>query len=410
MEERRSPFEVERAPGGAGGASSTLAPGACRARRARGFTLLEVVLAAMVGLLMVLAAFLVLSGMERTNQRLAARATEQAQLERAHVVLYRALNTLVMSDLPTPPGRWRERQPGRAGTPAPPAPPPTEPPTGEPGARSVGGSAVQPEPPPRFVLRKDASAERPSAAWGAGSTPQHLELTLSAQPIAGDASEDEWREFRLPMTNHQGLVLDVHAHRGRFELTPVEVRPVDAAARTEYELWWRPLPPLPVGLDQLDTAPFAEGPVKVAEHLRWAWFEVFAGRRKQADKFTATWVVDLPAYVRFEAMTATGLYVDWLFEVGWTSAPEYALRSATPDERSLAAGETPGPTETGGRPERTSRRETVRPGTPRRDGPGRRTPTQPDAPRGEPPPADPPPPKPVKPRPFIRDVPPAKPR
>lgn len=381
----------------------------------RAFTLLEVVLAAMVGALMVMAAFMALSGMERTNQRLAARATEQVQLERAQLVIYRALNALAMSDAPSPPGRWRERQPGRGGAPPPP-PAPTAPPEqapGEPGARAV--SAPQPEPPARFILRADPASERTPPAWNAGTPPQHLELTLSQPPIVPDRPDDEFADWRMPMTNHQGLALDVHTHRGRFELVPVEATPVDAPPRTEYQLWWRPLPPLPVGLDQLDTTPFSDPPVLVADHLRWAWFEVFAGRRKQSDNFTATWVVDLPAYVRFEAMTASGLYADWLFELGWTSAPEYTLRSATQEERGLAAGETTGATPTAAATRRErARRDANRPGSPRPDTPRGRTPTNPADPGARPPPgpSNPPgsKPKPDNPRPYLRDKPPANPR
>jgi type II secretory pathway pseudopilin PulG len=294
----------------------------------RAFTLLEVVLAAMVGLLMVLGAFAALSGMEGANRRLGTRAAERAQLDRAQLVLYRALSALAMSDTPAPPGRWRDRQPAGAGT-----PPPAASGSEEGSSRGAGESAARPEPPPRFVLAVDESAGRPPPTWNAGSPPQHLELTVTHPPILPE--EDDQEAFRPPMTNHQGLALDVQALRGRFELVPVPGRD----GSTEYELWWRPLPPRPVGQDRLVTSNFAERPVLVAEKLRWAWFEVFAARRRHADGFSATWVVDLPAYVRFEAMTASGLYVDWLFEPGWTSVPEYTLRSPTPDERAPATGD-----------------------------------------------------------------------
>jgi hypothetical protein len=328
-----------------------------------GFTLLEVVLASLVGVLLVVGAFGALSGLERANVRLSVRAAEQAQLDRARVVIDRAVGALVMSDLPPPPGRWRERQPAGFGVPLP---------AGSEGSgsgsRGSGESEARVEPPPRFVLSVAETGAGVPADWGGGSAPQHLELTVSRPPILPEDEEDAGH--RVVMTNHQGLAVEVHSPRGRFELSPVR----GEGGRTEYELWWRPLPPRAVGPDRLDTSGFAERPVRVAERLRWAWFEVFAGRKKHADGFSATWAVDLPAYVRFEAMTASGLYVDWLFEPTWTSAPEYTLRTPAPGEVGVASGSSaegasssrPGPVSSasaGARRERSVRREPARTGS-----------------------------------------------
>ena len=41
------------------------------------------------------------------------------------------------------------------------------------------------------------------------------------------------------------------------------------------------------------------------------------------------WEKELPAYVEFEIQTKTGLYANWMFEIGWTKGPELATRSGS---------------------------------------------------------------------------------
>lgn len=341
-------------------------------RRARSFTLLEVVLASLVGLLMILAAVQMVGGLESINQRLSVRARDQEQLDRMHLVLQRSLSTLVMSDAAMPPGRWRDRRPGSAAPgrsrPAEPAPAPTPTPTptptpgsnpdaGDPGATAAPGTETRPDPPPRLSLTLD-QASAPSArsrsgalGWDAGSPPQALELVLIKPPIEPDTPEpllrpsESSKEAGVPrlgpaggrgLINADGLAIDIAAHRGVFELRPAPpTEGADRDAPPEWELWWRPIPPRLTDPRQAPIVPesFTAQPVRVAQHIRWAWFELFAARQKVKSDFSSTWVVDLPAYARFEVMTTSGLYADWLFELGWTVGPEYNLRTPAPNQQ-----------------------------------------------------------------------------
>ena len=69
----------------------------------RGFTLLETMLAAAIGALVVLACLGMMFMMNRTDRALDARATEQAELERLRWVMERTFSRLLMSDEPHTP-------------------------------------------------------------------------------------------------------------------------------------------------------------------------------------------------------------------------------------------------------------------------------------------------------------------
>lgn len=144
------------------------------------------------------------------------------------------------------------------------------------------------------------------------------------------------------------------ALRGCFEIRPMLT--ADAArARAEgkpvlYELWWRPMPaavetnrkavnsastttstePLPepdintANLDPRQRSAWGE-PVLLADNLvKCNWKLYSEGQRRAAHN--AVWEKELPAYVEFEVQTRTGLYANWMFEIGWTKGPELATR------------------------------------------------------------------------------------
>ncbi len=71
----------------------------CRRDRA-GFTLLETMLAASIGTMVVFACLGMFFLMSRTDKAMEARAAEQADLERLRVVMERSFSTLLMSDEP----------------------------------------------------------------------------------------------------------------------------------------------------------------------------------------------------------------------------------------------------------------------------------------------------------------------
>jgi hypothetical protein len=147
------------------------------------------------------------------------------------------------------------------------------------------------------------------------------------------------------------------ALRGCFEIRPMLT--ADAAqARAEgkpvlYELWWRPMPaavetnrkavntatpttstdPVPepetnaANLDPRQRYAWGE-PVLLADNLvKCNWKLYSEGQRRAAHN--AVWEKELPAYVEFEVQTRTGLYANWMFEIGWTKGPELGTRGGS---------------------------------------------------------------------------------
>lgn len=143
------------------------------------------------------------------------------------------------------------------------------------------------------------------------------------------------------------------ALRGCFEIRPM-LTPEAARLRSEgkpvmYELWWRPMPaavdtkkrptdnanptdpsanpepePSLTNLDPRQVYAWGE-PVLLADNLvKCNWQLYSEGQRRRAHN--AVWEKELPAYVEFEIQTRTGLYANWMFEIGWTKGPELGTR------------------------------------------------------------------------------------
>jgi hypothetical protein len=152
------------------------------------------------------------------------------------------------------------------------------------------------------------------------------------------------------------------ALRGCFEIRPMltaDARALRAQGKpVMYELWWRPMPaavetkrkasaqtasPTTNPAEPAATDPSAEGeletkvtdprqlyawgePVLLADNLvKCNWKLYSEGQRRPAHH--AVWEKELPAYVEFELQTRTGLYANWMFEIGWTKGPELASRA-----------------------------------------------------------------------------------
>lgn len=159
--------------------------------------------------------------------------------------------------------------------------------------------------------------------------------------------------------------------RGAFEIRPM-LTDANLEARRDgkpllYELWWSPLPaardtskssPLSANsssasnpaLDDPRTLEAWGEPVLLADNLvkcRWQFFS--SGEKRSAH--SAVWDKELPAYVEFEIQTKTGLYENWMFEVGWTKGPELATteteNAGGPDAANPTGG---GPLDANGNP------------------------------------------------------------
>ena len=138
--------------------------------------------------------------------------------------------------------------------------------------------------------------------------------------------------------------------RGAFEIRPM-LTDANLEARRGgnpvlYELWWSPLPAAKdtsktsalsanssaattAALDDPRTVEAWGEPVLLADNLvkcRWQFFST--GEKRSAH--SAVWDKELPAYVEFEIQTKTGLYENWMFEIGWSKGPELATTAAEP--------------------------------------------------------------------------------
>ena len=191
--------------------------------------------------------------------------------------------------------------------------------------------------------------------------------------------------------------------RGAFEIRPM-LTDANLEARREgkpilYELWWSPLPAakdtsktnvLSANSSAATTQPLDDPrtleawgePVLLADNLvkcRWQFFST--GEKRSAH--SAVWDKELPAYVEFEIQTKTGLYENWMFEIGWSKGPELATTQADPAAGSgvVDAVQTgAGPLDANGNPRGEGGATGNGPRGPRQGGPRGNQPQQPPRP------------------------------
>jgi hypothetical protein len=299
-------------------------------RRGRGFTLLETMLAALIGSLVLGVCMTMFAFLDRSDRRMGARFEQAMGLERLRRAVDRAMSTLVMSS--EPPRRGGENR-TVGGTPAGAAP----------------EADPRPLPPPRFLIEPDGSptVERlvkraRIAGMGATTgitTPQRMEVVLERSPI--------------PTPRASAPEHGRRAVRGVFELRPDSMTPATAAgimvspsyrvsgAAEGWTLWWRPLPTPaesdPSGPSRSKSEADVRGldptqdpaAVPIMSGLTDCTWTVYRKREKRRD-LNAIWSLDLPAYVELSVTTTAGLTSQWMFEVGWISAPEVVEEPPTP--------------------------------------------------------------------------------
>lgn len=296
----------------------------------RGFTLLEVMLASVIGALVLGVSVAMFSAIGRADDRMSVRFDQALGLERARVVVGRAMDTLVMSTEPIPTGGDTRAIAGR-----------------EPAA-----SQRQPLPEARFIVEPDPSETierlvRQSRIGGQGAitgltAPQRVEVTLLQSPVPDDARATEGSGRR--------------AIRGMFELRPDRMTPPGLGAGSQagirtgqvegWTLWWRPLPAAGQGLDEARAVEPTRDPnaTPIVSGLSDCTWTVYRKREKHK-AITAIWALDLPAYVEIKVATTAGITAHWMFEVGWTNSPEIV------EEVPPAGEEQPGEGGAGGDPQ-----------------------------------------------------------
>jgi prepilin-type N-terminal cleavage/methylation domain-containing protein len=324
--------------------------------RRRGFTLLEVMLAAILGSMILLACVGLFGAIDRQTLAGRDRFTETLELSTTHATAERAIQLLVMSDSPAPvePSTRDRTEPDPAD--------PDEPDEQDPDAPAASDDPTAPplpSDPPRFDLAFDpvhsGSMEVVDQQSGRVRVipPQRLEVALRSPPIfvpteprAGDddPQRESRRERRERRAREDAEVEDpalveiaiAPGVRGAFELVQVPGDPYGDYPDGTWELWWRQLTtadgpaPIDSGADEMIWPEgMAPGAVRLASDLTRVHWQVFRGNEWR-DEWTATWTDDLPAYVQLEVQTVHGTNHQWLLEVGWTTGKDPGTQTTTP--------------------------------------------------------------------------------
>lgn len=340
-----------------------------------GFTLLEMVLAVMVGSMVVALSIALLTSIERGSSMMGARTAQTADMQTARLVINRALNSI----LAAPPVQNQGRAPAVARAEGEPAPEPERSSaprvmldidplvTGVMERRELDGTVVvqQPQrleivlldsPVPsasnvdpfalaRVAKREATKKKRQSESDAAASSEPGADEGDVAKAADEDATDDAADDGTTDedATGEDGERqsvedgdLGARAVRGVFELRPQLLTAAQRERLREsvrskpvYELWWRPVAsPTSVaewtamsrGERLVETARLGR-PYRLAGDITFARWRMFDDREKRT-RFEATQYNQLPAYAEFEVETTAGLRHQWLFEIGWAIGPE----------------------------------------------------------------------------------------
>lgn len=331
----------------------------------RGFTMLETVLAIVIGSAVLLSAMGLFSLMGRSETVLDRQFHQSRQLGTLQIVLRRTFNSLLMSE---------DNTEGLA-------------PTDQETREQLGtGEIVETKDPawdedgnrPRVLLEYDNSADLremsslvPAIPGDPMGAPQRLELVLPRSPIPAS--------LRVPVRGWAAQGVDLEAGRevygisgsvrGVFELRPdgsrekflrdMGMTPADGERvrrRDEHPgwtLWWRPVFPDEVARLQMQLPETSDDMLRAATEgyplvrgIKRCRILVFDNAYRKP-VYAARTASDLPAYVEFEIETWTGLYSNWMFEVGWLNGPDPTILEDETDNADQPAGQ-PAPGAGGG--------------------------------------------------------------
>lgn len=321
------------------------------AKRSRpAFTLIEVMLAASLGSIVLVACLGVYGALQRSDKVLGERFDHTGQVANVRLVISRMMSSLAMSD------ETRPTQGEEAGKRVAEGKKEAEAlaKKAEEGKESKRDSAEGSDPlkyRPRLALTNDTSKQvggvlrRASIAGSGGDAPQRLEIVSMRSPLPPNFGQS------LSPKMFQGAAQQREAERRSLtgELPPsfalpmrmaLELRPdrmtrwIDDRPRGTsdgWTLWWRPLPsdprfPVPADpVDDVNAVPLAQG----LASCHWRVFQ----KNQFKDDFAAVWWQDLPAYLEMELETVAGVKASWLFEVEWVN-----MKEGTGDESGEESG------------------------------------------------------------------------
>jgi prepilin-type N-terminal cleavage/methylation domain-containing protein len=320
------------------------------ARRApRGFTLLELMLATLLGAMVVSTCLALFAAVDRGNRRNETRFERTMEISRTQRAASNAIHSFLMSPstqlIPGAPSAANARPP-------------------QPGATDAEGETPQDTRAPRVLLDIDTSAggsmyHRTVDGGIELLPPQRFELVLQSPPVIAEPGAPETMEYLALLAAAQEPRSAAPSATDQEPVNPDEQPTVAPGVRGAFELrwepdpgaagaggpetplsalqgsggwslWWRPLrnettddaesttqlPDTPEPQDQL-----AEVPVRLISDLvccQWG-----AVRRGEVlSGFSAVQFEDLPAYVTLEIETRQGQWHKWMFEVGWRTGPE----------------------------------------------------------------------------------------
>ncbi len=346
----------------------------------RGFTLIETILAATLGsmvLLVTVGIFMFAASSERSFARRFDHASDMARLQ---VTLRRAMQTLVMKENAT-------------------------------GVQNAAAAEeTAPVDRPRIWLGPDDVAagyiEGGRARPQGAASVQRLELVLSTPPLpnallgpaAGWASPGSLDALDFSLADLEGE--NTGGVRGVFELRPDGQRerlmrsvgldrpnwpiPGKNDEVTGWTLWWRPMTIEEIdhleagGAWLSDEVQTDAGQMRLAAaapllrgltECRWLFFD----DRTKLEAYQGLEMNDLPAYVELEVRTKSGLYANWMLEMGWTvgadpSAEEEEDASGAEGDANDEAGDGGAGGAAGQRESLTGGRGRTNPGGTRRGG------------------------------------------
>lgn len=348
-------------------------------RARRGFTLLETVLATVIGAMVLAAAMSLFIAMSRAERAMNRASGQMEQLAITQQVLRRSFMTMVLAGQASVDQQLSEAQ--------------------QDGEITDEERALLPR--GRILLEFDnadsIAAMRTNAALdgvrlldpaGFGRGPQRIEITLPDKPVpesmrllpaawSTSPSDDLIRSFDPTGVdrpdNETGL-------RGCFELRPdgarerviegfglvpasePDIRPRLPAARRPPEgwtLWWRPMYGAEIQARQ-HALPYdiARHPELLAEAvplirgIRMMRWYAFAAEENPDDpdapviaqrwpEYTGTTADDIPGYMEVEIETTSGSYASWMFELGWSLADEYVVQNDQDDDDQAPPGDEP---------------------------------------------------------------------